>query len=87
MLLSGKQWAAAEALWVQEKERDDLWLKQWTYVGKEAFLTIFSLSVHSLIMPSYVLSAPVYHSPCIYVGILCFESEVFDFLFSNFSFK
>ncbi len=23
----------------------------------------------------------------IYVGILCFESEVFDFLFSNFSFK
>jgi hypothetical protein len=23
----------------------------------------------------------------IYVGILCFESEVFNFLFSNFSFK
>ncbi len=29
----------------------------------------------------------IYIDRYIYVGILCFESEVFNFLFSNFSFK
>ncbi len=47
----------------------------WVYLWKSGILT------QKLLLPHGV--KVIY----IYVGILCFESEVFNFLFSNFSFK
>ena len=56
------------------------WCKRVLDLGpeqRESKLTVLCLLI-IIILISYII---------IYVGILCFESEVFDFLFSNFSFK
>ncbi len=48
-------------------------------------LTIMTLTIMTHNMTVSIIG--LFATLTIHVGILCFESEVFNFLFSNFSFK
>ncbi len=58
-------------------------------MAQKVFLGLSSAKVSKTAIPvcDKTLLVCTYIHTHIYVGILCFESEVFDFLFSNFSFK
>jgi hypothetical protein len=62
------------------------WMNEW--IGKW-IPDVLLLSLESEGSPSFAKKKKMveFIIRYIYVGILCFESEVFNFLFSNFSFK